>query len=332
MKVDSFEKLMQSLEQRQFNSVYFVDGEEPYYLDIITDFFSRKVLSPSEQDFNLITLFGKDSTWQDVVNACRRFPMFAERQVVILREATQLKDLNALVSYIEKPSPTTVFLIEHRFKKVDGRSKLATALKGKNVVHFTSEKIKDDAVPAWIQQFGKSIRFQIGLPEAQLLTTFLGGDLQRIANEIEKIRINVPEAPALTSEMIQKYIGISREYNVFDFPATITTGNRDKMIRMLHYFLANPKVAAMPMVIGTFTHHLTQLYTQQYNQAKGIKAKWMPPDIEQALGKFSIRQTERAILVVAEYSARAVGIDNNANDTSLLKEMIGRLEIIAATP
>src|SRR3569833_3158665 len=136
-------KIQQSIQLKQFAPFYLIDGEEPYYLDLITSWFENDILSPAEKDFNLLVLYGKDVQWSDVVNSCRRFPMFAERQVVILKDAAQLKDMNELVGYLEKPNATTVFLIEHRFKKTDGRGKLVKVAKEKGV-YFTSDKIKDE--------------------------------------------------------------------------------------------------------------------------------------------------------------------------------------------
>lgn len=324
-----FDKMMQGLRAKDYDTFYVIDGEETYYTDIITQYFEDNILTEAEKDFNLIVLYGKDAEWTDVVNACRRFPMFAERQVVILKDAAQMKSLNELVPYLENPSPTTVFLIEHRFKKVDGRSKLATLIKKKGT-SFTSDKLKDEEIPAWVQSYGKRANITINMPEAQTLASYLGNDLQKIVNEIEKVLINIPGENVLSAELIQKYIGISREYNVFEFPGSYTSGNGDKMVRMLNYFIANPKVAVMPVIVGAFTSHLSQLYEQHYNLQKGIKPKWMPGDVAKALQTFTLRQTEQAIMVVAEYSAKAVGINSSLDQTELLKEMMGRLAIVKA--
>src|SRR6187401_3587034 len=156
-----FKKLIQSLQKGQYAPVYLVDGEEPYYLDIITEYFEEKILQPHERDFNLTVMYGKDAEWVDVVNACRRFPMFAERQVVILKDAAQMKTLSELTGYVEHPSPTTIFLIEHRFKKVDGRSKLPKLI-DKTGVHFTANKLKDSDIPHWIQSYGDEHGLRIG--------------------------------------------------------------------------------------------------------------------------------------------------------------------------
>lgn len=333
--VADFKKILQSLEKREFAPVYLIDGEEPFYIDLLTEHFEDKILQPAERDFNLITLYGKDVEWADVVNACRRFPMFAERQVVILKDAAQMRGLNELCGYIEKPSPTTVLLIEHRFKKVDGRGKLGKLAKDKGY-YFTSDKVKDMHVPGWIQSYGKETGFAVGERESQILATFLGNDLQKIANEIAKVRINVPEEPALTAEMIQKYIGISREYNVFEFPETITNNDKDKLYRMLSYFISNPKSSPMPLLIGSFYNHFSKLYqasflTGQPEKAAAQALGTYPNRARQMLAtaqKYKTQKLEACLLLIGKYSTKAVGIESNTDDRELLKEMIGKMELI----
>ena len=325
-------KLFQTLQLRQFAPVYLIDGEEPYYLDMITNWFENQILSPAERDFNLMVLYGKDAEWTDVVNACREYPMFAEKKVVILKDAAQMKSLNELASYIEKPSPTTVFLIEHRFKKTDGRGKVVKWAKEKGV-YFTSDKIKDDAIPQWIQAHGKEIDFHIGQRESEVLASFLGNDLQRIANEIEKVRINVPGEKELSLQIIQKYIGISRDYNIFEFPDALTGGDRDKLYRMLAYFLANPKAAPMPLLIGTFYNHFNRLYQANFVRGKSDKeasaalgiSPWMVKNIMAAAQHWPLHRVERCMLLLGKYSTMAVGIKNTTNDRELLKEMVGQM-------
>lgn len=325
---------MQSLQAKQFLPVYLIDGEEPFYLDVITNFFEEQILQPSERDFNLTVLYGKDVEWADVVNACRRFPMFAERQVVILKDAAQMKGFTELAGYMEHPSPTTVFLIEHRFKKADGRSKVVKFAKDKGI-HFTSDKIRDEHIPNWIQAYGKEIDFSVGERESQILATYLGNDLQKIVNEIEKVRINVPGEKFLTTDLIQKYIGISREYNVFEFPEALTSGDKERLYRMLAYFVANPKSAPMPLLIGSFYNHFNRLYQANFLRGKAEK------DIASALGtypskvreimaatqRWPLAKVEHCLMLLGRYSTYAVGIDNNTADSELLKEMIGKMEL-----
>jgi DNA polymerase-3 subunit delta len=325
-------KLFQSLKLRQFAPVYLIDGEESYYIDIITDYFENQILTPAERDFNLLVLYGKDSDWAEVVNACRRFPMFAEKQVVILKDAAQLKGLNELANYIQKPSPTTIFVIEHRFKKADGKTKLVKYSKEKGI-HFTSDKIRDEQIPQWIQAQGAEMDFRIGERESQILATYLGNDLQKIINEIEKVRINVPGEKELTTQLIQKYIGISREYNVFELPEALTSGDRDKLYRMLAYFLANPKSAPMVLIVASFYSHFNRLYLANYVKGKTDKdaaaaigvSPYRVRDIMTTAQQWPLHRVERCLLLLGKYSTMAVGIKYSGGDRELLKEMVGQL-------
>ncbi len=332
-------KLFQTLQLRQFAPVYLIDGEEPYYLDMITSYFENEVLTPAERDFNLLIMYGKDSEWMDVVNACRRFPMFAEKQVVILKDAAQLKGggndikgLNSLLAYIENPTPTTIFVIEHPYKKADGTTRFVKRIKDKGV-RFTSEKVKDEKLPEWIMEHGDSIGFQIGQQEAQILASYLGGDLQKIANEINKARINVPNEKKLTIEIIHKYIGISKEYNIFDFPAALTGNDTDKFYKMFAYFLANTKAAPMPLMIGSFYTHFNRLYIANCERGKPEKdlaaamgmSPWFVKSILSALNNWPLPRVEKCLLLLAKYNTMAVGINSTAGDKELLKEMVGQM-------
>lgn len=334
MTVD-FKKLIQSLRGDQPAPVYLIDGEESYYLDLITGIVEEELLQPSERDFNLTVLYGKDSEWADVVNACRRFPMFARRQVVILKDAAQMRTLNELAGYIENPAPTTVFVIEHRGKKTDGRGKLLKLAKEKGV-YFTAEKVKEDQVPQWIQAYGKDQGLHIGQRESELLATYLGADLQKIANEITKVRINVPDEKELSAALIQKYIGISREYNVFEFADALTGGQKDKLYRMLTYFLANPKSAPMPLLVGSFYNHFERMYVASYMAGKSekeiaallnLKNPWMAKHYA-TRPRFSLQQIEACLLLLSRYNLESVGISSNADDGELLKELIAKMELV----
>jgi len=327
-----FNKIIQSLKTKQYAPYYLIDGEEPYYIDLITSHFENDILDPSQKDFNLLILYGREADWADVVNACRRFPMFAERQVVILKDAANLKGFNELAGYMERPSGTTVLLIEHRFKKADGKTKVVKYAKDKGL-YFNSEKIRDEKMPAWIQDFGRQVGFKIGQREAETLASHLGNDLQKIANEIEKVRINVPGETELTAADIQKYIGVSREYNIFEFPEVVTGNDRNKMYKMLAYFLASPKAAPMPLIIGSFYSHFSKLYTANFLHGKSDKdaaaALFTYPtkvrDIMATAQRWPLPKIEHCLMLISEYSTKAVGVNSNTDDRALLKELIGRL-------
>lgn len=331
-----FKKLLQSLQKGQYAPVYLIDGEEPYYIDIVTDFFEEKILQPHEKDFNLTVFYGKDASWVDVVNACRRFPMFAERQVVILKDAAQMRDLGELVSYVEHPSSTTIFLIEHRFKKVDGRSKLPKVVDKLGVL-FTSNKIKDETLPDWISEYCEGHGLKVHFNEAQMLAGYLGNDLQKIANEIEKVRLNLqPGETELTPQLIQKYIGISKEYNVFGFPDALTSGNKEQLYKMLSYFISSPKSAPPPLLIGVLYNHFEKMYVQHFTAGKnpaqiaselGLKNEWAAKAYT-GRPRYSLPQIEECLQTLAEWSGKFVGINSNIGDADWLKEFTARIELI----
>lgn len=337
-----FRKIQQDIRLKQFAPVYLIDGEETFYLDKITELFENNILQPAERDFNLTVLYGKDVTPSDVLNACRRFPMFAERQVVILKDAAQIKNgdaddkeskgLNGLLPYIEKPAPYTVFLIEYPLKKADGKTKLVKKIKEKGV-YFTADKRKDDDMPSWIEEYGHTINFKIDRKEAEALATCLGNDLKKIENEISKIRISEPEATQLTHQHITKYLGVSKEYNIFDLPITLTGNDEVKLMRMIHYFSTHSKAAPMPLVIGAFYGHFARLYAYYFvkhlpDKEAGAKMgtnSYYLGSMKKIYEQWPINRIENAIITLSRYSRKAVGMSNAAGDRDLFKEMIGKL-------
>ena len=328
----SAEKILSSWKQKKYKPVYWLQGEEEYYIDMIVNFAEHELLPESEASFNLTVFYGKDAEWATVMNACKRYPMFAEKQVVILKDAAALRGLNELAAYVAKPSPTTIFVIEHRFKKADGKTKLVKMAKEKGF-HFTSDKIKDEHMPAWIIELGKQMNFSMGVREAETLASSLGNDLQKVVNEIEKVRINVPDEKELTAALIHKYIGISRDYNVFEFPEALANGDRDKVYRMLTYFLANPKSAPMALITVACYNHFNRLYVANFMRGKTDKdaaaAMGMSPyfvkNIMAAAQQWPMHRAERALLLLAKYNTKGVGYNTSAGDKELLKELVAQL-------
>ena len=333
--VADYKHIVDSVKNKNYAPVYVLDGEEAYFFDKLIPLFEEGILTASERDFNLSVLYGRDTSWKELINTCRRFPMFAEYQVVILKDAGSLADFGELASYFEQPSPSTILVIEYRNKKIDGKTKVHKVIK-EHCTYYTAEKVKEDAMPFWIQRFGKEIQFDIGDREAEMLTLYLGNHLQKITNEIEKIRINAPEEQSLTPALIQKHIGISRDYNIFDFPEAFSTGNKDKLYRMLSFFLTNVKAAPMVLVTASFYTHFSQIYKANF-AAKLPEKEWgaaigtspyFAKNVMSKTRKSPLHKVEECLLIIAQFNARAVGVDSAANDTELLKEMIGKLEMV----
>src|SRR5882757_8209569 len=211
----SVEKILADWKKLKFKPVYWLEGEEEYYIDKLMQYAEHQILSEADAGFNLTVFYGNDADWTAVINACRRYPMFAERQVVLLKEAQQMRDIDKLEPYIEKPLSSTVFVVSYKEKKVDGRSKLAKLLKEKAEI-FSTKKMYDNQLPEWTNELVQSKGYSISQKALLLLVDHIGNDLSRIDNEIEKLLVNLTGRNNITEDDIERYVGISKEYNVFE--------------------------------------------------------------------------------------------------------------------
>lgn len=324
--------ILKEIKQQQVKPVYAFDGEEPYYIDQLTDAFEQHLLEPHEKDFNLSIFYGKDSEWQQIVNECRSYPSFATRRLVILKEAAQLKDFNKLESYFEQPSPSTVLVIAHKYKKIDGRSKIASLVKKKGT-YVTFDKIKDYQTSDWIIQYCRAHNIVISTPHADLLSAYLGTDLQKIVNEIEKVRINLKPDEPITADHIEAYIGISKDYNIFQFPSALMERDVEKSFKIVQYFIANPKEHPLVVIIPTVYGNFSKLYQFHYNRQlpKNELAALMKvspyflKDYEKAATMYNLSQTIQVIHLLAEYNLQAIGIGVMRSDMSVLKELTAQI-------
>ena len=205
----SVEKIIGDWKKKLFKPIYWLEGEEDYYIDLLINYAEHKILPESEAGFNRTVFYGKDANWSDVVNACMRYPMFAEKQVVLLKEAQQMKELEKLENYIKNPLASTIFIISHKEKPINKTTKLGKFIK-KECELFTSEKIKDYKLVEWVADYLKSQNFTMSSKAIQLLTEHLGSDLSRIVNELEKLTLNLGERKNINEDDIEKFVGISK--------------------------------------------------------------------------------------------------------------------------
>ena len=207
----------------------------------------KSCLNP-KQAFNLTVFYGKEANWADVVNACCRYPMFAERQVVLLKEGQQMRDIEKLESYIEKPLSSTVFVVSYKEKKVDGRSKFAKMLKEKGEM-LSTKKMYENQLPEWTSELVQSKGYTYFTESAVLLVDHIGNDLSRINNEIDKILVNLGQRKNITEDDIEIYVGISKEYNPFELQDALAKKDLAKAIRIIQYFEANPKAGPIQLIL-----------------------------------------------------------------------------------
>eukprot|EP01136_Pigoraptor_vietnamica_P043896 Opistho-1_new@19925 len=257
----SAEKIIGEWKKGVFKPVYWLEGEESYFIDQVVNHAEHKILNEAEAGFNLTIFYGKDAEWASVVNACMRYPMFAERQVVILKEAQHMHPdhLNKLEAYVTNPLQSTVFVVSYKDKKVDGRSTLAKVLKQKGEM-LTTKKMYDNQLPDWagtmVQQHGLSIS-----PKAlHLLVDHIGNDLSRIQNEIEKLAVNLGARKNITEDDIENYIGVSKEFNVFELQTAIAQKDLAKAIRIIRYFEANPKAGPIQMILPALYNFFSKVF------------------------------------------------------------------------
>jgi DNA polymerase-3 subunit delta len=329
----SYEKIIADWEKKVFKPVYWLEGEEEYFIDKVMKYAEQRILSEGEAGFNLTIFYGKDAAWPDVINACRRYPMFSERQVVLLKEAQQMKDLDKLEPYIENPLASTVLVVAYKEKKVDGRTKFARLLKEKGVV-LTTKKIYDDKLPQWTDEMIKTRGVEITRKALMLLVDHIGNDLNRIENEVEKILVNLGKRTTINENDIEEFIGISKDFNVFEFQNALAEKNLARCARIIQYFEANPKAAPIQYILPSLYGFFSKLYMMYGISSRNDKTvsaalninPYFVKDYLQAVQLYSFPEVEKALLLLNHYNLRSVGVnDTGTEDASLLKEMVFKI-------
>ncbi len=268
-------EIFSALKKNIYSPVYFFYGEEPFYIDELTAYIEQNVLDEAAREFNLTVVYGLDVSARDVVDLSRRFPMMGDYQVVIVKEAQNIAAFDPLLEYIEHPMDTTILVINYKYKKLDKRKALYKRLnKSKKVTLFESTRVYDNKIPAWISERVHLLGHTITPKSEMMLAEFLGTDLSRIANELNKLTINLQPGEQITEELIERNIGISKDFNVFELQKAIGRRQLFQALRIVQYFEANPKQNPLPMVnvllFGYFMKVL--LYHQLKNESKNTIA------------------------------------------------------------
>jgi DNA polymerase-3 subunit delta len=329
----SAEKIISDWKKQKFKPIYWLEGEEEFFIDQVMDYAEHHILNDAESGFNKVVFYGKDANWADVVNACRRYPMFAERQVVILKEAQQMREVEKLEMYVEHPLSSTVFVVSYKEKKVDGRSKLAKLLKDKGEV-FTTKKLYDYQMPEWTSELIKSKGYSISNKALLLLVDHIGNDLSRMNNEIQKVLVNLADRRNITEDDIENYVGISKDFNVFELQEAIASKDLPKAIRIIQYFQANPKAAPIQLVLPILHSFFSKVYGSFSSSDKSEEA--LKPLFNYnifsarqgviALKNYGYEGVERAVLLLHHYNLRSIGVnDVGTEDASLMKELVVKL-------
>ena len=343
----SFQQIKNRIEAGQFKPVYFLSGEETWSIDVLTELIIEKALTDAERDFNQHLFYGKDSELQEVINVARKYPVFAERQLVIVKEAQHLKSalekphdpknnkINLLVSYLENPVPTTILVFSFKHKSIDQRTAIGKLLKSKTEF-LKASKLRDYAVPDWIKTYAQANGRSIDPKSAMLIVDHVGNDLAKISNEMDKLLLNIPAtAKKISAQHIEDYIGISKEFNAFELVGALAKKDFAKAMRIIHYFEQNPKAGPMVFVLTVVYNYFSKLY--QLHNNKGLSEKeaatlirvnsFFFGDYKSGLKHYSPAHTEKVIEYIAHYDARGKGIGSTGavSNFELLKEMVYKI-------
>ena len=328
----SVEKIISDWKKKQFRPIYWLEGEEEYFIDKAVGYAEHHILSEAEASFNLSIFYGKDANWADVMNACRRYPMFAERQVVLLKEAQQMKDVEKLEPYIENPLSSTILVVSYKDKKLDARKKFSKLVKENGVV-ITTKKLYDRDIPAWTQDMVHSKGLTITPKGLALLADHIGNDLSRIENEIEKLSVNLGKRTQINEDDIERYIGVSKEFNVFELQSAIATRDLARAIRIVQYFESNPKANPIQLVLPSLYGFFSKVFMIQAipGDERSIAAAigvnpFFVKDYIQAFRIYGTSGIENILMLLHHYNLKSVGVGNAAADHgSLMKEMVVKM-------
>lgn len=336
------ETILRAVMAGQIAPVYYFMGEESYYIDRLATFISETVLKPEERDFNLITLFGPETNTHSVVQAALAFPMGAEKQVVVVKEAQALKDIEQLEPYLKQPQPSTVLIFCHKNGTIDKRKAVAKLIEKVGVL-YESAKLYDNQIPAWIRAYLR--RHKIGIePQAELmLTEHVGADLSRMASELDKLIISLPAADAaqaggaaasriITTQLVADHIGLSKEFNIFELTDALSCRDVVKVRKITNYFDKNPKQnpiqKTLPVVFKYFQNLMLAHYAPDKKPAALAQWLGMNPyvcekSIMPGMRNYSATKVMHIIGQIRRTDARSKGVDNPAtSDSDLMKELM----------
>ena len=320
--------IVHDIQRKNFAPVYILQGEEPFYIDMITDALLDNVLNESEKEFNQSILYGKDISEKELLPIVKRFPMGAERQLVVVKEAQNLRKLEDLAPLLKNPVPTSILVLNLKGKKLDKRKAFTKAI-AKSVVVFNSEKIRDYHIQNWIKSYAQERDLRIDDKSAFLLAEYLGNDLSKISNELEKLKILLKDDEPVTTAFIEKHIGISKEFNIWELQDAIGKRDMAKAQKMVHYFGKNERVLAFEMFIGRMFVYFSKLMKAKLISSQSQLMKAIPggpfavKKAQEGAQNYSLTRLEENISLLHTYDLRRKGVKNGSADyEALLKELV----------
>lgn len=331
--MDEVKQIVTDIQNKKIKPVYLLSGEEPYYIDKIAEHIETTVLTPEEREFNQMVLYGKDVTIEDIVSNAKRYPMMAEKQIIIVKEAQHLsKTIDDLSNYVENPQPSTVLVICYKYTKLDKRKKLYKSVQKYGVL-FESKKLFENQVSDWIRKVLQSKGYGITPKAAMLLVEFLGTDLSKISKELEKLELVLPPKSEISPSDIEENIGISKDYNNFELKKAI--GERDvlKATRIITYFAQNPKDNPLVLTITLLHSFFTQLLQfhglsdhSSKNVAKVLGVNpFFVSEYQIAAKNYSMKRVSQIVATLRDLDIKSKGVGANLSQADLLKELLVKI-------
>ena len=330
----TFQSIMHDLQEGKYAPVYYLMGEESYYIDKIADYIADHALRPEERDFNQTILFGSDVNASQVADAARRYPMMAERQVVIVKEVQNIKNTDALEKYMKQPLNSTILVLCHKNGKIDGRKREYVKAVQQAGILFESSKLRDRDLPPFIENYLKERNVSIDMKSTQLIADAIGSDLNRLTGELDKVLISLPaDNKRITPQVVEEQIGVSKDFNSFELRDAIVNRNVFKANQIINYFDKNPKAGSiysfLPMLFNYFQNLMLAHYCPQKNSQEAVaewlelRSPWAAKDYMTGMRNYGAMKVMQIIGKIREIDAKSKGLDNpNTPQEELMKELI----------
>ena len=327
--------ILKELRAKQYRPVYYLMGEEPYYIDLIADYITDNILTETEKEFNLTVVYGADVDIATVINAAKRYPMMSEHQVLVVKEAQNIRNMEELSYYLQKPLLSTILVICHKHGVLDRRKKLAAEIE-KTGVLFESKKVKDAQLPAFITSYMKRKGIDVEPKATAMLADFVGPDLSRLTGELEKLIITLPKGHTrVTPEQIEKNIGISKDYNNFELRSALVEKDVLKANKIIKYFEENPKTNPIQMTLsllfGFFSNLMLAYYAPEKSEQGianmlGLRTPWQAKDYLAAMRRYNGVKTMQIIGEIRYADAKSKGVGNpSLSDGDILRELVFKI-------
>ena len=330
----TYESVMHDLKARDFKPIYYLMGDESYYIDKISDWIAENVLQPEEKDFNQTVLFGSDVNASQIVDAAKRYPMMSEYQVIIVKEAQNVKNVEPIEKYLKAPMSSTILVMCHKNGTIDGRKREYVKAIQQAGVLFESKKLRERDLPSFIEQYLKGREASIDPKSTQMIADAIGADLSRLTGELDKVLLSLPESDRrVTPQVVEDQIGVSKDYNAFEFRDAIVNRNILKANQIIKYFDENPKAgglyALLPMMFSYFQNLMLSYYCPQKGSQEALaqwldmKSPWGARDYMTGMRNYSAMKVMQIISKIREIDAKSKGLDNpNTAPGELMKELI----------